>query len=196
MSAMATTRELSLPSCRGARVCHRAAGATARAWGPTLSLILGLWLGVSAAHAGASSASSLVFEGASASVGSLSTSVQASSQSAQRVAALESGDYRVSDVSAHSADSSQLRVQLVPAAASSPHAVSPADAARAQLVLPAVAVRAAALQVGAVLTLRERAYGFELAHGQPRRAFFLLLRDEALPDLQTRPVSGAAAVRL
>lgn len=181
---------------------------TLRTWGKALGLTFGLTLGlgvcVSGAHAGASSASSLAFEGASASVGSLSTSVQASSQSAQRVAGLEPGDYRVVEVSAHSEDGSRLRVQLTPASAeagtgasaSAPRAGPVADAGYPQLVLPAVTVRAAALEVGSVLTLRERAYGFELAHGEPRRAFFLLLRDEALPDLQTRPVPAAASVRL
>lgn len=190
--------------------------ATVRTWGRSrglapglmlgliLGLMLGLGLGAPSAQASATSASSVVSEGASASVGSLSTSVQASSQSAQRVAGWLPGDYRVANVSAHSEDASQLRVQLVPAASTAVDA-APAPAWRAGpapdpvhplLVLPATAVRAAALEVGSVLTLRERAYGFELAHGEPRRAFFLLVRDEALPDLQTRPVPLAAPVRL
>jgi hypothetical protein len=179
-----------------------------RAWGRPLGLTLGLTLalavGASSAQAGASSASSVISEGASASVGSLSTSVQASSQSAQRVAGLQPGDYRVVGVSAHSEGESWLRVQLTPASAtavpgapaSATRAGPVADAGQPQLLLPAAAVRAAALEVGSVLTLRERAYGFELAQGEPRRAFFLLLRDEALPDLQTRPVPRAAPVRL
>lgn len=171
--------------------------------GLTLGLTLGLGLGAPSVQASATSASSVVSEGASASVGSLSTSVQASSQSAQRVAGWVPGDYRVADVSAHSEDEAQLRVQLVPAAsstavasASAQREVPAADAGHPLLVLPAAAVRAAALEVGSVLTLRERAYGFELAQGEPRRAFFLLLRDEALPDLQTRPVPLAAPVGL
>ncbi|MEN9416767.1 MAG: hypothetical protein RI988_387, partial [Pseudomonadota bacterium] len=89
------------------------------------------------------------------------------------------------------------RVQLLPAAREPvAQAGSSAAAGLPQLVLPAGAVRAAALEVGSVLTLRERGYGLELAHGQPRRAFFLLLRDEALPDLQTRPVPPASPVQL
>jgi len=40
-----------------------------------------------------------------------------------------------------------------------------------------------------VVHARARDYGFEFAQGTPRQAFFLVLRDEWLRELQTRPVS-------
>jgi hypothetical protein len=57
------------------------------------------------------------------------------------------------------------------------------------LYVPQETVRLGGLATGQVVAARQRTFGVEFAAGEPRRAFFLALRDGWLPELQTRAVT-------
>lgn len=136
----------------------------------------------------ASSASSASLEGSSASVGSLSTSVEGSSRSSTGGNRYAEGAYRVVEIAAAPERPGMVRMRLQPLADAAP-------AATLALVLPQQALQAAAgtpggtLAAGALVDLRERAWGLEFSAGQPQRAFFLALRDEGLRELRTRALA-------
>jgi len=137
-----------------------------------------LLLAAAALPAGAaSSTSSAASEGVSASVGSLSTSVEQSSNSSSKDDKVADGDYTVIEVAAAPARPGQLRLTL--------------QRQEMTLVLyaPQEAVRRAGVAAGQVVAARQRPFGVEFAAGEPRRAFFLALHDGWLPELQTRAVS-------
>ena len=140
-------------------------------------VLVGSLLG-SVAHA-ASSTSSLASEGSSASVGSLSTSVQKSSQSSTGGDKVADGDYRVMDIATAAQDAGRVRVTL--------QAINGVDGGF-QLILHPDAVQQGRLAVGTVITARQQAYGLQFTAGTPREPFFLALRDEWFQDLQTRAV--------
>ena len=139
--------------------------------------VLGGLLGAPA-HA-ASSTSSLASEGSSASVGSLSTSVQKSSQSSTGGDKVADGDYRVIEVATVQGDAGRVRVTL--------QAVNGRDG-EFQLILHPDVLQQGRLALGAVITARQQAYGLQFAAGTPREPFFLALRDEWYQDLQTQAV--------
>jgi hypothetical protein len=131
----------------------------------------------------ASSASSASSEASSASVGSVSTSFETSSNSSTGGGKVAAGEYRVIQVAAAPTGGMQrvtLRAQ----------GDVPTGAMREfVLVLPAVTAEKAGLAAGSAVTAREQAYGMQFAAGEPRQAFFLVLHDENLRELQMRPVT-------
>ena len=137
-----------------------------------------LLLAAAALPAGAaSSTSSAASEGVSASVGSLSTSIEHSSNSSSKDDKVADGDYTVIEVAAAPARPGQLRLTLQ----------RPGQAFF--LYVPQEAVRRGGVAAGQVVAARQRSFGVEFAAGEPRRAFFLALHDGWLPELQTRAIT-------
>jgi hypothetical protein len=150
---------------------------------PTLPALLSLsLLALPLSSLADSSVSSTASSAGSASVGSLSTSLEGSSKASSRGDKLAEGPYRVLEVAEAPARPGQVRVTLQALA-------DDADAGPLQLYLPRQTAEDQRLARGSVVHARARDYGFEFAQGSPRQAFFLVLRDEWLRELQTRPVS-------
>lgn len=132
-----------------------------------------------------SSTSSTASSAGSASVGSLSNSLEGSSNSSSRGDKVAEGPYRVIEVAEAPARPGQVRVTL--------QALNPAGddggGEPLNLYLPRQTALDQRLATGSVVHARARDYGFEFAQGNPRQAFFLVVRDEWMRELQTRPVS-------
>ena len=128
----------------------------------------------------ASSTSSAASDGSSASVGSLSTSIEKSSNSSSKGDKVAEGDYRIIEVAVAERQPGKMRLTL--------RALNPADG-EFFLTLPQEAVQQGRLAAGAVVTARAHAYGLQFAAGAPREAFFLVLRDEWYQELQTKAVT-------
>lgn len=142
------------------------------------SAIVALLLALAAVPAGAaSSTSSAASDGVSASVGSLSTSVEHSSDSSSTDDKVADGDYTVIEMADAADRPGQVRLTLQ----------------RAEqtlfLYLPREAAHHGGLAAGQVVTARQRAFGVEFTAGEPKRAFFLALHDGWLPELRTRAIS-------
>ncbi len=138
-------------------------------------------LAMAAMPAGAaSSAASSASDSASTSIGSLSDSLKKSSDSSSNTTQLTEGDYRVIDVAALPERPGMARVTL--------QLTSAADTAELDLYLPQQAVDEGRLTAGQTVKSRQRSYGFELANGEPLRAFFLVLADDWYRELQTHAV--------
>ncbi len=129
-----------------------------------------------------SSASSASSEGGSASVGSLSTSIQKSSNSSSKGTDVAAGEYTVIEVAAAPDRPGTVRVTLQAVADSS------ADG-EFFLYLPQAAADQGQLAAGQIVTASPRPYGLEFAKGEPRLAFFLVLGDDWYRELQTRVVT-------
>ena len=147
-----------------------------------LSLTLFAWSLPSLAD---SSTSSTASSAGSASVGSLSTSVEGSSNASSRGNKVAEGPYRVIEVAEAPARPGTVRVTLQALADSG----DSSDNSELHLYLPRQTALDQQLATGSVVHARARVYGFEFAQGSPRQAFFLVVRDEWLRELQTRPVS-------
>jgi hypothetical protein len=161
---------------------------------PLSSLGFGLALALAAATgaAGAASTSSLsISDSVATSIGSLSTSVQRSSDSSSGDDKVAEGDYRViqvADLAAQGDQPALTRLTL--------RAVRGAD--EFYLMLPPVVVAQHALAPGLVINARHKPYGlaFAKAAAQPdgggtaaQAEFFLVLEDHWRQDLAARPVS-------
>jgi hypothetical protein len=161
------------------------------AWLLAGAAALGAWAPAAWAASSASWASS---EGVSASVGSLSASVQSISHSATGEAGLAAGTYRVVELVALPGRAGWLALRLAraadrEAAPATARSAGPDVPAELQLVLPARTVQAASIAAGDAVQVRELPQGFEFAHGEPARAFFLALRQEGLGELRTRALA-------
>ena len=153
---------------------------------PTLPALLSLSLiAVSLPSLADSSVSSTASSASSASVGSLSTSLEGSSKSSSRGDKVAEGPYRVIEVAEAPGRPGTVRVTLQALNDST----DSADNGQLNLYLPRQTAQGQQLATGSVVHARARDYGFEFAQGTPRQAFFLVLRDEWLRELQTRPVS-------
>jgi|CXWL01.1.fsa_nt_gi hypothetical protein len=129
-----------------------------------------------------SSTSSAASEGGSASVGSLSTSIQKSSNSSSKGTDVAAGEYKVIEIAAATDRPGTLRITLQSVADAS------ADGELA-LYLPQAAADRGQLAAGQIVTASQRPYGLEFANGEPRQAFFLVLADDWYRELQTRVVT-------
>ena len=154
---------------------------------PVLALGVALCLMALPAAAAGLSASS-ASESVGVSIGSLSGSVQKSSESSSRTTALAAGDYRIVEVVAVAEKPGTARLTLV----------APADPANSGvdagtdgffLYLPQAALAAGRVEAGQTVSLRQRDYGFELAGGPAREAFFLLLADDWYRELKSERVT-------
>ncbi|MCW5631846.1 MAG: hypothetical protein KIT17_00775 [Rubrivivax sp.] len=151
-------------------------------------------------------ASSAIFNSFSASVGSISTSFNASSDASSPGRPVRSGEYRVQQIVAAAGREGYAQLTLVALPAGQDTArgtAAPAEGARhdaeagapVQLFLPLQTVARAALAAGHVISARERPYGLELAkvtgqgEARTREPFFLVVSDERWRELQTRPVT-------
>ncbi|GMV44934.1 MAG: hypothetical protein AMXMBFR66_03320 [Pseudomonadota bacterium] len=139
-----------------------------------------------------SSASSAIAHSASASVGSLSTSLENSSDSSNKGRDVAAGDYRIVEVAAAperaggdggDARGALMRLRLAAVAGSG-------AAGEFFLYVPQAALELGGIAVGQRLRAQARPYGIEFAQGETGRAFFLLLADEWYRELRTRPVAG------
>jgi hypothetical protein len=130
-------------------------------------------------------------DSASASVGSLSDSVQGSSNSSSKTTHLVAGDYRIEDMQvvqnpdpSHAAQM-RLRLVAVKAQGSQDGHESPTDGAL-WLTLPQTTAAQAGLALGQTVQAQARPYGLVLANPKP---FYVLLDDRSLDDLHTRLVT-------
>lgn len=136
---------------------------------------------VSSLPAGAaSSASSASSDAASTSVGSISGSFEKSSDSSAGDRKTAAGDYRLIEVAQAPGRPGMARMKLQALAD---------QQAEFFLYLPQQAADQSRLAAGAVVTVKERAYGFEFAGQATQQAFFLVVADDWLRELQTRVVT-------
>ncbi|MGH8853722.1 MAG: hypothetical protein ACREWI_05520 [Telluria sp.] len=117
----------------------------------------------------------------SASSGSVSDSIGSSSDSSgddERVAA---GEYRVIDVAQAPAKPDTTRMTL--------RAVAAGPAREFTLDVPNRALAERRVGAGELVQVSEREYGYEFAHADTKRAFFLALQDDWYRDLASRKVT-------
>lgn len=147
-----------------------------------LSLCL---LAVSLPSLAESSVSSTASSASSASVGSFSTSVEGSSKSSSKGDKVAEGTYKVLEVADAPTRLGTVRVTLQAVA----DGADGGSGDTLHLYLPQQTAQGQQLAAGSLVHARARDYGFEFAQGNPRRAFFLVVRDEWFRELQTRAVS-------
>jgi len=128
-----------------------------------------------------SSAASSASESVTTSVGSLSASVQRSSESSSKTTGVADGDYKIIEMAAVPERPGTVRMTLQAVA---DHAAD----GELFLYVPQQAVERSRLAAGQVVTAHQRAYGIEFAHGETKKAFFLVLTDDWYRELQTTPV--------
>ncbi len=128
----------------------------------------------------ASSASSASSDSASTSVGSISGSFEKSSDSSTADRKTAAGDYRLIEVAAAPDRPGMARMKLQALAD---------NKAEFFLFLPQQAADQSQLGAGAMVSVKERAYGFEFAKQATQEAFFLVLADDWLRELQTKVVT-------
>jgi hypothetical protein len=161
--------------------------------------VLLLFVGV-VAQAHADSSTSSAASTASQSVGSLSTSVGASSKSSTGAVAAVDGNYRVTDVVALRDRPGMVRVSMQANAEATgqtlPLTAPQAQAADLWLDLPQAAWGSSGLNTGDWVNVRNREHGLvfaraaaaPLAGAVPDSVFFLALRDAWRNDLDARAV--------
>ena len=144
-----------------------------------LSLAAALALGLAALPAQADSTSS-ASSVASKSVGSLSTSIEASSNSSTGKRQVAQGHYTLVDMVAVADKPEFMRVRLQGKAA--------AQTPEFFLLLPRQMVQEAQLSAGQTVVAAQRAYGmaFSVVDSEP---FFLVLDDAVHRELESRPVT-------
>ena len=148
---------------------------------PCTLLLVCLTLSLSAVSWAEGLASSASGAG-SASVGSLSDSVQGSSNSSTRDKPVAAGDYRVTEIAELAAKPGMLRLTLQPV-------VAAPDAGTWWLDLPQNLWREQALGPGDLISARPRPYGLEIARADTRQAFYLLLADAWRHDIEPRALT-------
>jgi len=138
--------------------------------------------------AGPAMADSLASAASSASitvsVGTISGSFGRSSESSSKTAPTANGDYRIIELAAAPERPGTVRLTL--------HAVVEAGTDNEFfLYLPQVVAEQARLALGGIVTARPRPYGTEfaqLAKGQTKQAFFLVLADDWYRELPAKAV--------
>jgi hypothetical protein len=116
---------------------------------------------------------------------SASTSLETSSDSSSRGKTAAAGDYRIEAVTVAADRPGMVRLALQPVTE---------DGKRSAfvLVVPQRTATEERLARGDTVSVRERAYGFEFARADTRQAFYLVLADDWLRELDARPVDAAA----
>ncbi|MCG2583836.1 hypothetical protein [Massilia sp. TS11] len=142
---------------------------------------LALFVAACAAPALADSIASSASSAASASSGSVSDSIGASSNSSSGNKRVAAGDYQVIQIAQAPAKADTTRISLRAAAAGATQEFF--------LDVPNRALAARPLQTGAIVQVREQAYGYEFAHTDTRQPFFLALQDDWYRELQSRRVT-------
>jgi hypothetical protein len=145
--------------------------------------------GLARAESLASSAAS-VGSSASLTASSASDSIGGSSNSSKGGNTARAGDYRIEAIT-HDDTAGKVRLTLAPRIAA-----SDGDGSGFVLALPRGTFDAQRLARGDLLALRERPYGFEIARGDAREPFFLVLADAWHRELDPRPVTAGARAPL
>jgi type IV secretory pathway TrbL component len=133
-----------------------------------------------AAPTHATSFTSSASSAGSASSGSISDSIGASSNSSSDDKRVAAGDYRVIDIAQAPAKADTTRLTLRAAAG---------PAREFTLDVPNRALAERAVNKGELVQVSERVYGFEFAHADTKRSFFLALQDDWYRDLASRKVT-------
>jgi type IV secretory pathway TrbL component len=133
-----------------------------------------------AAPTHATSFTSSASSAGSASSGSISDSIGASSNSSSDDRRVAAGDYRVIDIAQAPAKPDTTRLTLRAAAG---------PAREFTLDVPNRALAERGVNKGELVQDSERVYGFEFAHADTKRSFFLALQDDWYRDLASRKVT-------
>lgn len=148
------------------------------------ALCLAAFAAACAAPVHATSLTSSASSAGSASSGSISDSIGASSNSSGGDDRVAAGAYRVIDVAQAPAKADTTRMTLRAVAA------GPAGAVREfTLDVPNRALAERAVGKGELVQVNAREYGYEFAHADTRRSFFLALQDDWYRDLASRKVA-------
>lgn len=135
-----------------------------------------------AAPAFADSIASSASSAGSKSVGSLSDSITGSSNSSSGDNKVAEGDYRILEVAEAPGKPDRVRLKLQATA-------QPGPAGEFSLDLPRATFDRQRLAATDVVSVRQRPYGLEFAHGGTREAFFLVLADDWHRELDPRAVT-------
>jgi hypothetical protein len=138
-------------------------------------------MALAATSALAESSASTAASATSSAAGSLSNSLQGSSNSSSKTTTAAAGEYRIEAVTADADRPGMVRLALQP--------LVPNDERQAfVLVLPQRTVAQEGLVRGDTVSARTRPYGIEFARAETRQAFFLVVADAWLQELDARPV--------
>jgi hypothetical protein len=129
----------------------------------------------------ASSASSASSESVSTSVGSISGSFEKSSDSSSGDKKTAAGDYKVLEVAEAPNRPGMTRMKL--------QALGAGTDGEFYLYLPHQAAEGSRVAAGEMVTASARPYGLEFARRDTKEAFFLVLADGWMRELQTKPVT-------
>lgn len=129
----------------------------------------------------ADSASSVASSAGSASSGSISDSIGASSDSSSGDRRVAAGEYRVIDIAQAPAKADTTRMTL--------RAVAAGPAREFYLDVPNRALAARGVGKGELVRVNERVYGYEFAHADDKRPFFLALQDDWYRELGSKQVA-------
>jgi hypothetical protein len=133
----------------------------------------------------AESSASTASSATSSAAGSSSNSLQGSSNSSSRNTTTAAGDYRIEAVTLAADRPGMVRLALQP--------VAPSDERQpVVLTLPQRTVAQEGLARGDTVSARARPYGIEFARAETKQAFFLVVEDAWLRELDARPVMPAA----
>jgi hypothetical protein len=141
-------------------------------------------LALCAATARAESLASSASTTASLAGSSASTSLETSSASSSKGKTAAAGDYRIEAVTVAADRPGMVRLALQPMTDNGKQSAF-------VLVLPQRTATQEGLVRGDTVSVRERAYGFEFARADTRQAFYLVLADDWLHELDARPVDAA-----
>ena len=137
---------------------------------------------MAATSALAESSASTASSATSSAAGSLSNSLQGSSNSSSKTTTAAAGEYRIEAVTVDADRPGMVRLALQP--------VLPSDERQPfVLVLPQRTVAQEGLVRGDTVSARARPYGIEFARAETRQAFFLVVADAWLQELDPRPVT-------
>jgi hypothetical protein len=152
---------------------------------PAILALFGSALGVAATTtAHADSFTSSAASAASQSVGSVSTSLQGSSNSSSGGRTVAEGEYEVTNVASVHDKAGMLSLRLRAATA----AGDTRDDGAFTLVLPQAALGERGIANGETVRVRHRPYGYEFARASNREPFFLVLADAWMRELDARPI--------
>jgi hypothetical protein len=137
---------------------------------------------MAATSALAESSASTASSATSSAAGSLSNSLQGSSNSSSKTTTAAAGEYRIEAVTVDADRPGMVRLALQP--------VLPSDERQPfVLVLPQRTVAQEGLVRGDTVSARARPYGIEFARAETRQAFFLVVADAWLQELDPRSVT-------
>lgn len=144
------------------------------------ALCLAAFAAACAAPVHATSFASSASSAGSASSGSISDSIGASSNSSGGDDRVAAGEYRVIDIAQAPAKADTTRLTLRAAAG---------PAREFTLDVPNRALAERGVGKGELVQVNERVYGYEFAHADTKRSFFLALQDDWYRDLASRKVT-------